>query len=140
MRDDATSDALLTIGEFGRRARLTPKALRLYDEKGLLSPLEVDPSVTGGIPPQQADQARLIGLLRGDTDMPLAEIGRLFADLEVDRELAARRLATISKRPNRVRAARRTHACHIQAALREETTTMFEIQTRRVLAQRVMSI
>ena len=29
---------LLTIGEFARAARLSPKALRLYDELGLLHP------------------------------------------------------------------------------------------------------
>ncbi len=34
---------LLTIGAFARAARLTPKALRLYDELGLLPPAAVDP-------------------------------------------------------------------------------------------------
>ena len=34
---------LLTIGAFARAARLTPKALRLYDEVGLLPPAAVDP-------------------------------------------------------------------------------------------------
>jgi PPM family protein phosphatase len=38
--------ALMTSGEFARASRLSPKALRLYDELGLLSPAEVDP-VTG---------------------------------------------------------------------------------------------
>src|SRR5690242_18770886 len=33
---------LLTIGAFARRAGLTPKALRLYDETGLLRPAAVD--------------------------------------------------------------------------------------------------
>ena len=32
---------LLTIGEFARAARLSPKALRLYDELGLLRPARV---------------------------------------------------------------------------------------------------
>jgi DNA-binding transcriptional MerR regulator len=35
--------ALLTIGAFARAARLTPKALRLYDELRLLPPAAVDP-------------------------------------------------------------------------------------------------
>ncbi|HEY3894824.1 MAG TPA: MerR family transcriptional regulator [Pseudonocardiaceae bacterium] len=33
----------LTIGEFARASRLTQKALRLYDELGLLPPAHVDP-------------------------------------------------------------------------------------------------
>ena len=34
---------LLTIGAFARAAGLTPKALRLYDELGVLPPAAVDP-------------------------------------------------------------------------------------------------
>jgi hypothetical protein len=34
----------MTIGEFSKRSRLSAKALRLYDELGLLLPAEVDPS------------------------------------------------------------------------------------------------
>lgn len=34
--------SLMTIGDFAREAGLTPKALRLYDDLGLLSPAEVD--------------------------------------------------------------------------------------------------
>jgi hypothetical protein len=32
----------LSIGEFARRSRLSPKGLRLYDEMGLLIPTRVD--------------------------------------------------------------------------------------------------
>jgi hypothetical protein len=34
---------LMTIGEFARASRLSAKALRLYDELGLLRPALVDP-------------------------------------------------------------------------------------------------
>ena len=34
---------LLTIGAFAKASRLSPKALRLYDELGLLPPARVDP-------------------------------------------------------------------------------------------------
>ncbi len=34
----------LTTGQFARQTRLTAKALRIYDEIGLLRPAEVDPS------------------------------------------------------------------------------------------------
>ena len=36
----------MSISEFARRSRLSPKALRLYDEMGLLPPARVD-AVTG---------------------------------------------------------------------------------------------
>ena len=35
---------LMTIGEFGDRTRLSPKALRLYEQLGLVVPREVDSS------------------------------------------------------------------------------------------------
>ncbi|MCK9897408.1 MerR family DNA-binding transcriptional regulator [Frankia sp. AgB32] len=37
---------LLTIGEFARLSQLSPKALRVYDDLGLLRPERVDP-ITG---------------------------------------------------------------------------------------------
>jgi len=66
--------ALMTIGEFARRAGLTPKALRLYDELGLLPPAEVDPcSGYRRYAPSQLDRARLVAALRL-LGMPLARI------------------------------------------------------------------
>ena len=65
---------LLTIGAFAKAARLSPKALRLYDELGLLPPARVDP-VTGyrRYAPQQVERARLVAWLRR-LGMPLARI------------------------------------------------------------------
>ena len=66
---------LLTIGEFARAARLSPKALRLYDELGLLQPHAVDKwSGYRYYAPSQLDRARLIAWLRR-LGMPLAQIG-----------------------------------------------------------------
>jgi PPM family protein phosphatase len=72
-----TSPDLLSIGAFARRSRLSLKALRLYDELGLLPPAHVD-AETGYryYAAAQVDRARLIGLLRR-LDMPLARIGRV---------------------------------------------------------------
>jgi PPM family protein phosphatase len=65
---------LLTIGAFARAARLTPKALRLYDELGLLPPAAVDPESGYRLyDPDQLGQARLIAQLRR-IGMPLADI------------------------------------------------------------------
>ena len=66
---------LLTIGEFARLARLSPKALRLYDELGLLPPAKVDQwSGYRYYEPGQLERARLVAWLRR-LGMPLAQIG-----------------------------------------------------------------
>ncbi|MCK7624912.1 MerR family transcriptional regulator [Streptomyces sp. RS10V-4] len=65
---------LLTIGAFARAARLSPKALRLYDELGLLTPAHVDPhSGYRRYAPAQLERARLVAWLRR-LGMPLARI------------------------------------------------------------------
>jgi serine/threonine protein phosphatase PrpC len=71
---------VLTIGEFARAVRLSPKALRLYDELGLLTPARVDP-VSGYrfYEPAQLERARLVAWLRR-LGMPLARI-RVVCDL-----------------------------------------------------------
>lgn len=92
MADDGTvmgrGTALLTIGAFARTSRLSIKALRLYDEIGLLPPVCIDPA-TGYryYDPGQLERARLVVWLRR-LDMPLARI-RLVCDLcETDRGAA----------------------------------------------------
>ncbi|WP_043626901.1 MerR family transcriptional regulator [Nonomuraea candida] len=68
---------LLTIGAFARAAGLSPKALRLYDELGLLRPAAVDgESGYRFYDPAQLERARLIVWLRR-LDMPLARIRRV---------------------------------------------------------------
>ncbi|MGW2819843.1 MerR family transcriptional regulator [Streptomyces sp. NPDC001443] len=70
---------LLTIGAFAKASRLSPKALRLYDELELLRPARVDP-VTGYryYAHAQLEQARLVAWLRR-LGMPLAGIRRVCA-------------------------------------------------------------
>ncbi|WP_308315950.1 MerR family transcriptional regulator [Streptomyces sp. CC228A] len=72
-------DTLLSIGAFARRARLSPKALRLYDRQGLLPPDRVDP-VTGyrSYREGRLRTARLIARLR-TLDMPLTVIADVLA-------------------------------------------------------------
>ena len=71
---------MLTIGEFARASRLSPKALRLYDELGLLTPARVHP-VSGYrlYEAGQLERARLVAWLRR-LGMPLARI-RVVCDL-----------------------------------------------------------
>ncbi|MEJ1200632.1 MULTISPECIES: MerR family transcriptional regulator [unclassified Streptomyces] len=75
--DDARDDELLTIGAFAARARLSAKALRLYDRMGLLVPDHVD-EATGYryYRTRQTERARLVALLR-QLDMPLARVAEV---------------------------------------------------------------
>ncbi|MEO3853899.1 MerR family transcriptional regulator [Acrocarpospora sp. B8E8] len=81
---------LLTIGAFARAARLSPKALRLYDELGLLPPAAVDgESGYRFYDPAQLERARLIAWLRR-LGMPLARIRQV---CELEPEAAAEQVA-----------------------------------------------
>ncbi len=82
---------LLPIGAFARAARLSPKALRLYDELGLLRPAFVDPASGYRFYDRaQLERARLVAWLRR-LGMPLARI-RVVCELapaQAAREVAA---------------------------------------------------
>ncbi len=76
---DRTVIADLSIGQFGRLAQLSRKALRLYDERGLLSPARTDPgSGYRYYAREQVATARRIRLLRL-MDMPLETIAAVLA-------------------------------------------------------------
>ncbi|BCL30848.1 hypothetical protein GCM10017557_57070 [Streptomyces aurantiacus] len=81
----------MTIGAFSKACRLSPKALRLYDELELLRPARVDPE-TGYryYAPEQLEQARLVAWLRR-LGMPLAEIRevRALGPADAAREIRA---------------------------------------------------
>jgi DNA-binding transcriptional MerR regulator len=62
--------ALLSIGEFSRLTHLSVKALRHYDDQGLLAPADVDPSGYRRYATAQVPTAHLIRRFR-DMDMPL---------------------------------------------------------------------
>jgi DNA-binding transcriptional MerR regulator len=71
---------LIPIGQFATASRLSLKALRLYDENGLLPPAHVDPE--SGYRWYRLGQLRaatLIALLRS-AGMPLVEIRRVLDD------------------------------------------------------------
>jgi DNA-binding transcriptional MerR regulator len=131
---------LLSSGEFARRSRLSPKALRIYDEIGLLRPADVDPS--NGYRRYGTDQigrARLIAMLRG-VDMSLAEIRSLLSDQEGVPARAGERLGHHLRQLEARHTNRRSLVRHINAILRGEVVSMFTIRTRHVPAQRVMSL
>ena len=130
--------SLLTIGEFARLTHLSPKALRLYDDNGLLPPAAVDP-VTGyrRYRHEQVHAARLIGLLRG-AGVGLAEVAAILA--AADAGEASDRLGEHLRRLEAEHSGRRALVRHIDAVIRRKDPPMFTIHTRHVEAQRVMSI
>ena len=69
----------MSIGAFARQSRLSPKALRLYDGLGLLSPARVD-ELSGYryYESDQLQQARLIATLR-QVGIPLTTVKELLA-------------------------------------------------------------
>jgi DNA-binding transcriptional MerR regulator len=72
---------MVPIGRFSKMTRLSVKALRLYDEIGLLRPAWVDESSGYRYyEPGQANRAEAIRILR-TVDMPLDEIGEVL-DIE----------------------------------------------------------
>ncbi|TDE00264.1 MerR family transcriptional regulator [Jiangella asiatica] len=76
---------LMPIGRFSRMCWLSIKALRIYDETGLLHPAYVDPaSGYRYYRPSQAATARVIATLRS-LDMPLASIQEVVTQSDPDR-------------------------------------------------------
>lgn len=72
---------LLSIGGFANMTRLSIKALRLYDQLGILQPHHIDPQ-TGYryYGPDQLPSARMIRVMR-EMDMPLATIRQVLASM-----------------------------------------------------------
>jgi DNA-binding transcriptional MerR regulator len=122
---------LVPIGQFSAASRLSPKALRLYDENGLLPPARVDPD--SGYRYYRLEQLRTattIQLLRG-CGMPLAEIRAFLASPsataleEYEREL-------LDELGDRRRVLR-----YLRRRLKEEP--MFEVRTKQVEEQPYVS-
>ncbi|NVD37327.1 MerR family transcriptional regulator [Ensifer sp. HO-A22] len=80
------SESYLLAGRFGAATRLSPKALRLYAEQGILVPAYTDPA-TGYryYAPEQAARARLIARLRR-LGLPVARVAQLIK-LDADSRL-----------------------------------------------------
>ncbi|GAA2600909.1 hypothetical protein Stube_39470 [Streptomyces tubercidicus] len=113
--------ALLTIGAFARASRLSPKALRLYDELGLLPPARVDPhSGYRHYAPAQLERARLVAWLRR-LGMPLARIREV---CELAPDAAAVAVAAYWAQVEADTAARRDLAAFLVDQLERKNTTM----------------
>ncbi|CAL9507083.1 MerR family transcriptional regulator [Streptomyces sp. enrichment culture] len=123
-------EELLSIGAFAARARLSAKALRLYDRLGLLAPARVD-DLTGYryYRAGQVERARLVALLR-QLDMPLARIAEVVD--AGDGGLAAERLAAYWADVETRVAGQRTLAEYLRGRLSGRSSEMygkFEVDT-----------
>ncbi|MFJ8080978.1 MerR family transcriptional regulator [Streptomyces sp. NPDC096205] len=119
---------MLTIGAFAKVSRLSPKALRLYDELELLRPARVDPD-TGYryYAAGQLERARLVAWLRR-LGMPLASIREVCDLQERDARAAAAEIRAHWARVEAETAVRRDLAAflvdHLSTPTREDTTML----------------
>jgi DNA-binding transcriptional MerR regulator len=127
--------SLMGIGEFAARSRLSAKALRLYDELGLLPPARVDPdSGYRWYGDGQLEQARLVASLRR-LDVPLAEIKVV---LGTDASAAAEHVASLWASAESEHAARRELASYLVDHLNGKESVMYEVSTRDMPARSVL--
>ena len=119
----------MSIGEFARRSRLSAKALRLYDEQGLLPPARVDEdSGYRFYKPAQLKQARLIAALR-ELQVPLAEIKAI---LPLEPAQAAERVRVIWAATEAGHTARRALAAYLIDELSGKRSVLYEVRTREI--------
>jgi DNA-binding transcriptional MerR regulator len=119
----------ISIGEFARRSRLSLKALRLYDERGVLVPSRVDPaSGYRYYDTAQLEQARLVVMLR-QLQLPLAAIKEL---LECDPADAATRVAEHWRDAEAAHDARRELADYLVSRMSGKRSVMYEVATREI--------
>jgi PPM family protein phosphatase len=127
---------LMTSGEFARASGLSRKALRLYDELGLLHPVQVDPvSQYRRYAPAQLEQARLVAWLRR-LGMPLASIRAISV---LPPAQAAGQIAGYWHRVEAETAGRRELASFLIGYLSGRDTTMDEAQATLAVRYAVRS-
>jgi DNA-binding transcriptional MerR regulator len=135
---DHTRHSLLSIGSFATATQLSLKALRLYDQLGILKPAYIDPdSNYRYYHLDQLRSATLIRLMR-QIDMPLATIRSVLAASPDNAEaLITEYQLLVEARVEHVR--RSVH--DLLAYLHEEEPAMaWDVQVRNVGPQHVVSI
>ena len=129
--------SLVGIGEFAQASRLSPKALRLYDELGLLVPEHVDPaSGYRWYALDQLERARHVATLRR-IGVPLARIKHL---LELPPAAAADEVLAHLAATDAEHAARGELAGLLVNELLGKRSTMYEVEVRRVPERRMLSL
>ena len=128
---------LMSIGEFARLSRLSAKALRLYDELGLLPPAQVDPdSGYRWYAAGQLDNARLVASLR-QIGVPLAEIKVI---LGLPPEAAAAQVGAYWSGAEADHASRRDLAGYLVDRLAGKRSVMYEVKVRDIPARSLLCL
>lgn len=126
----------IPIGQFSKMTRLSVKALRLYDENGLLAPAHIDPS-TGYryYEPGQAGRAEVVKILRA-VGMPLDEIKAIVETNNPD--LAHKRLLAHRQRLGEQLAAQERALDYLEKLIqREEGIMTYDIQIMEATSQKI---
>jgi DNA-binding transcriptional MerR regulator len=127
----------LTIGQFAERTRLSPKALRLYGELGLVEPARVDPGSGYRLYAEdQVERARLVALLRR-LDMPLAAIADV---IDLDPPQAARAISAWWSEMNTTTTQRRELVRYLVTRLNGQEHAMYDVERREIPERTVVSI
>jgi DNA-binding transcriptional MerR regulator len=128
---------LMSIGEFARLSRLSPKALRLYDELDLLLPARVDPdSGYRWYAAGQLDNARLVASLR-QIGLPLTEIKAI---LSLEPEAAAAQVGAYWSGAEADHAARRDLAGYLVDRLIGKRSVMYDVKVRDIPARSLLCL
>ena len=128
---------LMSIGEFAGRSRLSPKALRLYDELGLLPPARVDES--SGYRFYSADQlerAQLIAALR-QLQIPLAQIKTIVG---LEPAGVAERISEFWAGAETEHSVRRRLAAALVDRLSGKRSIMYDVTTRTMPERRILCL
>jgi DNA-binding transcriptional MerR regulator len=127
---------LVPIGRFSAVCRLSQKALRLYDEMGLLRPAWVDPdSGYRYYAVAQALEAERIRLLRS-LEVPLEEIAELLRDPSARQGILERHRRRLEDRLGQLQSL----LASLDRLETEETMTSYDVRTKEVAAQQVIGI
>jgi DNA-binding transcriptional MerR regulator len=128
---------LMGIGEFARMSQLSPKALRLYDELGLLVPASVDPeSGYRWYARDQLGPAQLIASLR-QLGMPLAQVKDVVG---APPAAAAGLVRAWWAATECEHSARRQLAAYLVDELNGRTELMYEVAVRDVPARSLLCL
>jgi DNA-binding transcriptional MerR regulator len=130
-------DELLPIGRFARACRLSIKALRHYDDLGLLRPMRVDASGYRYYARAQARDAIAISLLRS-LDVPLPAIKEILAAKE--RDAVSSTLGEQKARIEREIARAKQALFCVERIIRDGALMPYEVEVRDEPAQTLVYV
>ncbi len=127
----------MSIGEFARRSRLSQKALRLYDELGLLLPARVDAgSGYRYYSEDQLETARMVSLLRS-IGIPLSEVSLILVSGPAE---GAKRVKQFWSRCEQEHSERRRLADYVVELMSGKRSILYEVKTREMPERKILCL